>query len=1082
MAPPPSPDDHSPLVPLISPVLQRVYGVLGTVCLLGLGLALIVIRRRDPGLAGLMVVGYGTLGLLCALGWRGPARRARVLLGPVMLVGLAALVLVGLSSGWGLATPGLALISLAVLVAHLAGAPGLGWITTAGALAVVAGLGLAETQAWFGMTAVTGAPPLGSRLVIQAAAILAGSGVGQAITRLLRQHIGIVQAREQRFLALLGMATSAYLEADASGRLTQLSRRDAQGRFVPLPEVVGRPIWDAGQLQFDAAALASLRNSLAQPKALAALPVRWLHADGSLRHGLLNCEPEFDRQGRLAGFWGVACDISAEQQARGALASTEARYQDLFNRLPTALLLHCQGRIVEANTAAARLLGYACPAQMIDQPLLDRHFPGAGLPLSRQRLALAEALAVGDVLPATDLTLYRVDGQAVAVRALALRTDHAGQPAVLSIFIDERGPRAAAQALARSQALLSQVVTLAPDIITLTDLDSGRYVMVNDSFCRLLGHPRAAAEGQTSLALGVWQNLADRANLIDAIHRDGRVQDQLITFNTRAGQALPLLMSGVRFDSDGQSYLLLNGRDLTEANRVQQEREAILAHASVGIAFTRERRFVLANAQFETMYGWPAGQLAGQPLQALWNDPALSQALEREIGPALARGESIDIEREGRRRDGSPFRVRLRARAIDPARPATSGTIWITEDVTNAHQAEQQLARALDAAEAANRAKSAFLANTSHEIRTPLNGVLGLARLAGQPGLPAARRQAYLDQITESAQALSGILSDILDVAKIESGKLQLEAAAFDLPALLTSLTRVYSALASSQGLGFALDADPGLPQWVLGDAVRVRQILANFLQNALKFCATGSVRLVARAGAPGWVRFEVQDTGPGIPPEIQARLFERFTQADESTTRRFGGTGLGLSICRELAGLMGGEVGLRSQAGAGSCFHALLPLPASAAAEPAPASGAPSDRLQGARVLLVEDNPVNMMIGVALLELWGVQVSQASDGPAALRAVDEAVAAGQPLDAVLMDLQMPGMSGHEATLVLRRQHAKGRLPVIALTAAALVSERERALAHGMTDFLTKPINPQRLHEALLRALPDRAAPEPEPG
>ena len=226
-------------------------------------------------------------------------------------------------------------------------------------------------------------------------------------------------------------------------------------------------------------------------------------------------------------------------------------------------------------------------------------------------------------------------------------------------------------------------------------------------------------------------------------------------------------------------------------------------------------------------------------------------------------------------------------------------------------------------------------------------------------------------------------------------------------------------------------------------------------------------------------MRFEVQDTGPGIPPEIQARLFERFTQADESTTRRFGGTGLGLSICRELAGLMGGEVGLRSQAGAGSCFHALLPLPASAAAEPAPASGAPSDRLQGARVLLVEDNPVNMMIGVALLELWGVQVSQASDGPAALRAVDEAVAAGQPLDAVLMDLQMPGMSGHEATLVLRRQHAKDRLPVIALTAAALVSERERALAHGMTDFLTKPIDPQRLHEALLRALPDRAAPEP---
>ena len=902
MAPPPPPDGDSALRQLTSPFVRRLYGVLGTACVL----------------------------------------------------------LVGLGSGWGLLTPGLALIGLAVLVVlvvHLAGARGLGWATTAGALVLVAGLGLAEAQAWFGLTAAAGAPPLGWRMLVQAGAILAGSLVGQAMARQLQQSIRSVQAR-------------------------------------------------------------------------------------------------------------------------GALASTEACYQDLFNRMPTALLLHCQGRIVEANATAASLLGYASPARMVDQPLLDRHFPGAGQALSRQGLAQAEALALGEALPAADLTLYRADGQAVPVRALALRTEHAGLPAVLSIFIDERDSRAAAQALARSLALLSQVVTLSPDIITLTDLDSGRYVMVNDSFCRLLGHTRAAAEGQTSLALGVWQDLAERQALIDAINRDGRVQDQLITFNTLAGQALPLSISGVRFDADGQSYLLLNGRDLTAANRVQQEREAILAHASVGIAFTRERRFVLANASFEAMYGWPVGQLAGQPLQVLWNDPEQFQALSQLLGPALARGESIDVEREGRRRDGSAFRVRLRAQAIDPSRPTSSGTIWITEDVTRAHQAEQALARARDAAEAANRAKSAFLANTSHEIRTPLNGVLGLARLAAQPDLPAPQRQAYLDQIIESAQALAGILSDILDVAKIESGKLQLEAAAFDLSGLLSSLAQVYSALASSQGLGFALDVDPGLPRWVLGDAVRVRQILANFLQNALKFSATGSVRLVARCDAPGWLRFEVQDTGPGIPPELQARLFDRFTQADESTTRRFGGTGLGLSICRELAGLMGGEVGLHSQAGAGSCFHALLPLPASAAAEPAAAesSAATADRLQGARVLLVEDNPVNMMIGVALLELWGVQVSQASDGPAALRAVDEAVAAGQALDAVLMDVQMPGMSGHETTRVLRQQHAKDRLPVIALTAAALVSERDLALAHGMTDFLTKPIDPQQLHDTLLRALAARAA------
>ena len=837
---PPSPSlaDDAALAGLTAPFLHRLYGVLGLVCGLGLVVAWLRFWPQQLPLAGLAVLCAAVVGGLCALGWWGSTQRAQALLGPSMLVGLAALLAVALGSGWGLLTPGLVFIGPAVLAVHLAGTPALSWATTAAALALVAGLGLAEHQGWLGLAAVAGAPPLGSRLVLQAAGIAVGALLGRAMARLLRRQL-----------------------------------RDAQ-----------------------------------------------------------------------------------------------------------------------ADAVAARRLH---------------------------------------------------------------------------------------DSLARSESMLSQVVALAPDIITLTELASGRYVMVNDSFCRLLGHERAQALGHTSAELGVWRDPADRARLVAQISRHGMVQNQPISFNTRQGSELALLISGVRVDSEGQSYLLLNGRDRTEANRVQQEREAILANASVGIAFTRERRFVLANAHFEAMYGWPAGQLAGRPLQALWNDPVQFQTLSQEIGPALARGEGIDIERQGRRRDGSPFRVRLRAQAIDPRQPATSGTVWITEDVTRAHEAEQELARARDAAEAANRAKSAFLANTSHEIRTPLNGVLGLARLARQPGLAEDRRQAYLSQIIESAEALSSILSDILDVAKIESGKLQLEAAAFDLPALLASLARVYSTLASSQGLAFALDSDPALAPWVLGDAVRVRQILANFLQNALKFCATGSVRLVVRAGPPGWVRFEVHDTGPGIPPETQARLFEPFTQADESTTRRFGGTGLGLSICRELASLMGGEVGLQSQSGVGSCFHALLPLPATAAPEPAPAVIGQDQRLQGARVLLVEDNPVNMMIGVALLEHWGVQVTQANDGPAALLAVQAATVAGQRLDAVLMDLQMPGMSGHQATQLLRQTHAKQDLPVIALTAAALVSERERALAHGMTDFLTKPIDPPRLQEALLRALAGRAAPGP---
>ncbi|MFO1273064.1 MAG: ATP-binding protein [Rubrivivax sp.] len=245
-----------------------------------------------------------------------------------------------------------------------------------------------------------------------------------------------------------------------------------------------------------------------------------------------------------------------------------------------------------------------------------------------------------------------------------------------------------------------------------------------------------------------------------------------------------------------------------------------------------------------------------------------------------------------------------------------------------------------------------------------------------------------------------------------------------------------------------------------------MRQLLVNYLGNALKFTAEGRVELRAlRRGER--VRFEVVDTGPGIDAAAQQRLFTPFTQGDESTTRRFGGTGLGLSICRELAHLMGGEVGLLSAPGAGSCFWAELPLPPCAA--PAPPAAPAEHELEGMRVLMVEDNPVNMMIAVAILERWGVQAEQASEGLAALEAVERAAAEGRPFEAVLMDVQMPVMSGYEATRALRRSAAGAQVPVIALTAAALVSEREQALAAGMDDFLTKPIDADRLRATLAR-------------
>jgi len=387
------------------------------------------------------------------------------------------------------------------------------------------------------------------------------------------------------------------------------------------------------------------------------------------------------------------------------------------------------------------------------------------------------------------------------------------------------------------------------------------------------------------------------------------------------------------------------------------------------------------------------------------------------------------------------------------------------------------VSRARDEAEAASRAKSAFLANTSHEIRTPLNGLLGLARLARRPELDEARRRQYLEQIAESAETLSAIISDVLDLSKIEAGRLDIEHVAFDLHALLESLRRVHDTLADARGLGFALHVDAGVPQWVWGDPVRVRQVLVNYLSNALKFTERGEVSLHAGVAAGGALRFEVRDSGPGIAPEVRARLFQPFMQADQSTTRRFGGSGLGLSICHELAALMGGAVGVDSAPGQGSCFWAELPLRAAEAPQRDSGFGAlEASPLAGARVLMVEDNPVNMTIAVAMLEQWGVQVEQAGDGRQALAAVERAERDGPPLDAVLMDVQMPVMSGYEATRALRARPGGARLPIIALTAAALSSERDEALASGMDGFLTKPIDMGKLHDALTAALARRAS------
>ncbi len=749
----------------------------------------------------------------------------------------------------------------------------------------------------------------------------------------------------------------------------------------------------------------------------------------------------------------------------------EHRYHTLFQRSPSPLMLHRQGIVMEANEAAARMFGVQSIEDLIGFDVRSAYVDQDSLVRLRQRMKRLEHMPPGEHLPVEEFRLRSRRGDDRIVQATATRVDTGQGMAILSIYFDVTERVTAEAALRRSQSLLAHLIETSPDLITLTDLGTGRYELVNRTFERVTGYNASEVVGRTSSDIAIWYDRTYRDKLVDVIRRDGHADDLPAVVRTKSGEPVAVRLSGARFTMEGLDYLVLNGRDVTSTEQARLEHEAILQNVSIGIAFTRKRVFQHTNPSFDRMFGWQPGQLAGQDIGVIWPHQDDYDAMRSEALPALSRGEAYELERTMRRADGTLFWCRMRGQALQDRVPG-AGTIWIAEDVSERRQVDQALADARDAAEAASRAKSTFLANTSHEIRTPLHGLLGLARLAMREGLDEGRRRQYLAQIVDSANTLSNIISDILDLSRIEAGKLPLESVAFGLHETLQAVHAAYRPLAESKGLALTLSIDDEVPDNARGDPVRVRQVLTNFVTNALKFTERGSIRIDASPAPDERVRLSVTDTGPGIDAATQQRLFQPFSQADDSTTRRYGGTGLGLSICREIAHLLGGDVGVLSQPGAGSTFWVELPLPAADAAETGHgALDALADRLVGARILLVEDNAVNMMIAVAMLEQWGVDVMQAFDGRMAIDAVDQAAREGRPFDAVVMDVQMPVMSGHEAARRLRERFGPQQLPIVALTAAALVSEREQALSSGMNDFLTKPVDAQRLKETLLRLL-----------
>jgi PAS domain S-box-containing protein len=507
---------------------------------------------------------------------------------------------------------------------------------------------------------------------------------------------------------------------------------------------------------------------------------------------------------------------------------------------------------------------------------------------------------------------------------------------------------------------------------------------------------------------------------------------------------------------------------------------------------------IFANPAFHRITGYPPEAVIGRNcrfLQGPGTDPAALAA----IRDAVREARPLDIRLVNYRRDGRRFVNELHLSPVLGPDGALRHILGIQHDVTDRVAAEQAARTATRAAERARRAaeraseeKSEFLAFMSHEVRTPLNGVLGTLSLLTDTALDAEQR-AYVDTARRCGDTLLWTVNEILDLSRIEAGQLTLESIAFDLDQPVRDVLALQAAAAAEKGIGLRARIDPGLPRRVVGDPQRLRQVLMNLADNAVKFTAAGAVEIRLARFADRLV-VEVQDSGCGISPALRRRLFQRFQQADSGTARRHGGSGLGLMICRRLVGLMGGTIAVESEAGAGSVFRFDLPLVAaveqpsdSAPAtllppEPVPATArrAPDGAPRG-RLLLAEDGEASQLVAAAMLRRAGFGVDLVTDGMEAV-----AAAARGSYDAILMDVRMPGLDGYAATARIRALEGEAALvPILAFTAAAMPGDVERCLAAGMDGHLAKPVVREVLVgtvAALMERRPRRPAPGPEPG
>jgi PAS domain S-box-containing protein len=775
--------------------------------------------------------------------------------------------------------------------------------------------------------------------------------------------------------------------------------------------------------------------------------------------------------------------------AERKLRESEATLRKILESSPDAVCIHDKrGRYVHVNQEFVRLTGYS------REECIGKSFWELGIWPDRQTADQfgAAVLNTGEVRNVQ--ALFRTKSGAMVpslISGVMLELD--GQQCCMTTSRDISDLRAAQLKIQESEASLRKIFDSIADPLTVTDMN-GVYLEVNDAFVNVTGYPREEVIDKAvwDIPLRDW-NRSDNHLLVELMNK-GAVRNAELTMRTRTGAEIPVLISTVLMELNGRQCALTIARDISE--RKQQElklqqseeffRTVINSSSDVILVLDHGGRIVLTGGTGRGELGYEPGSMTGTtPFQLVHPDNLLEQA---ELTRYAFQNPTKVVRSEARIRAADGHWVECEFMGSATTDPS-GNPIFITtmRNVTERKRAEQELAEARDQALAASKAKSEFLSSMSHEIRTPMNAILGMSDLMSETELTPEQRRC-LDTVISNGTTLLELINSILDLAKVESGRLSLERVEFDVVELTEKVADTLAVRAHGKGLELILRFAPDLPSTLIGDPLRIRQVLINLIGNAIKFTEQGQVLIeVTRnidRSIPGNLKFSVHDSGIGIEADKLATIFSAFTQADSSTTRRYGGSGLGLAIVERLVTLMGGYVRAESTPGQGSVFFFTVELGIAETSARADRSIA-HPRLSGIRVLLMDDSVVNRTIAREFLEACGATVSEADSGAAGIAKFNEAVDAQAPFGLIVIDAEMPGINGLETLECIGRHHPTNTPVVMMVNSTGLAGKLTALKGLGKMDYTVKPLKQRefnaRVGEVVSQSLPSETAATEQP-